>query len=137
MPKNNARVEVETVSNKTSQNFGINVEDMLEKSLIKKLEADGMLWVSDESPKLQLNVDILEYSEGDAFKRWIMPGWGATVLIIEATLKDDNQVIGKAYAARSIGAGGGFTIGAWKYVYDDISADIITDLKEAYSYKLK
>lgn len=59
-----------------------------------------------------------------------MPRWGATVLTVEATLKDNDQIVGKANASRNITAGGGYTIGAWKYVYDDIAADLISDLKK-------
>lgn len=134
-PKDNTKIELKEVSNKTSQTFEVNAEQMLKEALSKKLETENMLWVNEESSKLQLYVDILEYSEGNAFKRWIMPGWGATVLSIEATLKDNNQIIGKANANRNIAAGGGYTIGAWKYVYDDIAADLISDLKEAHNKK--
>lgn len=134
-PKQDAKIEVEAVANKTSQTFEIDIQKMLKKSLNKKLEADGILWVNNENSKLQLNIDIMEYSEGNAFKRWLVPGWGATVLTIEATLKDSDQVVGKANATRNIVAGGGYTIGAWKTVFDDIAADVIADLKEAYKNK--
>ena len=134
-PKNNAKIEVEAVSNKTEKTFEMDIQKMLKDSLTKKLESDGMLWTNDEYAKLQLDVSIVEYSEGNAFKRWIMPGWGATILRIEATLKDNNEVVGKAHASRNIAAGGGFTIGAWKTIYDDIASDLINDLKEAYANK--
>lgn len=135
VPKQNAKIEVEAIANKTSQTFEIDIQEMLRESLNKKLEADGILWANTNNPKLQLNVDIIEYLEGNAFKRWIMPGWGATILTIEATLKDDGQIVGKANATRNIAAGGAYTIGAWKTVYDDIATDIIADLKDAYVKK--
>lgn len=129
-PKENTKIELNEVSNKTSQKFELDVEQMLKEALNKKLDVENMLWANEKNSKLQLNVYILEYSEGDAFKRWLMPGWGATVLTVEATLKDNNQIVGKANASRNIAAGGGYTIGAWKYVYDDIAADLISDLKK-------
>ncbi|MDT8338828.1 MAG: DUF4410 domain-containing protein [Sulfurimonas sp.] len=134
-PKQDVKIEVESVANKTSQTFEIDIQKMLKESLNKKLKADGILWANNENSKLQLKIDIIEYSEGNAFKRWIMPGWGATILTIEATLKDSSLVVGKANATRNIAAGGGFTIGAWKTVFDDIAADVIADLKEAYKKK--
>lgn len=134
-PKQDVKIEVEAVANKTSKTFEIDIQEMLKKSLNKKLEVDGILWVNNENSKLQLNIDIMEYSEGNAFKRWLIPGWGATVLTIEAILKDSEQVVGKANATRNIAAGGGYTIGAWKTVFDDIAADVIADLKEAYKKK--
>ena len=60
---------------------------------------------------------IVGYKKGSAFKRWMMPGWGATELSIRCDLKDDkNNQVGSAIASCEVVAGGGYTIGAWKTV---------------------
>jgi len=105
---------------------------MTRDAFAKKLAKDNLLWLQDNNPKITLNVGILEYSEGNAFKRWLIPGWGATILIIEADLKEGNEIIGTGRATRNIGFGGAFTIGAWKDVYDDIATDLIGDFKKSY-----
>jgi hypothetical protein len=77
-----------------------------------------------------MNVNIIEYRKGDAFKRWLWPGYGSTVLVVEATLLDaDGNVDATAQANRSVDAGGGYTVGAWKKIFEDVSADLVSDLK--------
>ena len=85
--------------------------------------------------KIDLQVSILDYQEGNAFKRWLLPGWGATVLKVEATLKENNDVIATSKIDSNIAAGGGYTIGAWKYVYTDVAKKLISDIKEEYAKK--
>ncbi len=76
-----------------------------------------------------MNVNIIEYRKGDAFKRWLWPGYGSTVLVVEAILLDSNgNIDATAQANRSVDAGGGYTIGAWKEIFTNVSADLVSDL---------
>ena len=86
-PKANTKISVGNIANKTSETFELNIEQMTRDAFAKKLAKDDLLWIQDNNPKITLNVGILEYAEGNAFKRWVMPGWGATILTIEADLK--------------------------------------------------
>ena len=57
-------------------------------------------------------------------------GYGSTVLVVEATLRDaDGNVDATAQANRSVDAGGGYTVGAWKKIFDDVAGDLVSDLK--------
>jgi len=77
-----------------------------------------------------MDVNIIEYRKGDAFKRWLWPGYGSTVLVVEATLLDaEGNVDATAQANRSVDAGGGYTVGAWESVFDDVARDLVSDLK--------
>lgn len=124
-------VELGKVTNETGKTFDpeVNVEDMLRRALTEKLTAEGLLWSNATTKKLVLDSKILDYDQGDAFKRWLLPGWGATVLTTQSDLRQDGQVVGTVDAKRTVSAGGAYTIGAWKTVFDNLSGDVVEDLR--------
>ena len=130
-PEPTIGIEVGKVTNETGKTFGpeINVEDMLRRALTEKLTADYLLSDNTTQSKLVLDSKILDYDEGDAFKRWLLPGWGATVLTIQSDLRKDGQLVGTVDAKRTVSAGGGYTIGAWKTIFDNLAADVVEDLR--------
>lgn len=115
------------VSNATGQTFDVDIESMLTKGLLDELSSQSIL--DETGGKFNLDVSIVQYEKGNAFARWMMPGMGATVLSVEASLKDSSgAIIAQSQATKSIGAGGGYTIGAWATVFKDISKTLVTDL---------
>ena len=118
------------VENSTGQEFDIDIENMLTESLTVELDAQEL---SNRNGKpYSLSVAIIQYSKGNAFGRWLMPGVGKTILSVEANIIDDQGVtIAESQATRSIGAGGGYTIGAWKQVFADVAQSLILDLVSA------
>lgn len=124
-------VEVGKVTNETGKTFDseVNVEEMLRRALTDKLMAEKLLWGAATPKKLVLDSKILDYDEGNAFKRWLLPGWGATVLTIQSDLRQDGQLVGTVDAKRTVSAGGGYTIGAWKTVFDQLAGDVVEDLR--------
>jgi Domain of unknown function (DUF4410) len=124
------RIIVSEVSNKTGETFDVDVEQMLRDAMVNQLSKENLLGNAGDPGVISMNVNIIEYRKGDAFKRWLWPGYGSTVLVIEATLLDAaGNVDATAKANRSVDAGGGYTIGAWKKIFDDVSADLVSDLK--------
>ncbi len=79
---------------------------------------------------LIITADILKYAKGNAFKRWLCPGYGITILDVSAILMQDDQEVGKVTARRTVTAGGAYTIGAWKDVFLNLASDVVTDLKK-------
>jgi hypothetical protein len=125
------KVEVGAVKNQTGKTFEIDVQKMLADALGNALKERNLQWKGEATPKLVLAADIVEYEAGDAFKRWLMPGWGATVLVVRGTLVDaDNRTVGSVEAKRTVEAGGGYTIGAWETIFRDVANDIVTRLGE-------
>jgi hypothetical protein len=125
------KVVVGPVQNKTGQSFDIDVDKMLADALTQRLKDEDLYWTSDPAPKLTLSADIVQYAKGDAFKRWLMPGYGSTALVVHATLTDaNNHEVGAVDAKRTVDAGGGYTIGAWESIFRDVAADVVTDLKK-------
>lgn len=78
----------------------------------------------------KINVVIHEYRPGNAFQRWLVPGWGQTRLNVKAEIFDkEGREIAVIPAERSVAAGGGFTIGAWKSCFRDVAKEIVKQLQ--------
>jgi len=125
----NTKIEVGKVTNRTGESFDIDIEKMFAEAMTEVLQKKELLW-SEGNPKLIIDTNIVEYQKGNAFKRWLMPGWGKTILAIRADLKRENTVIGSAEAKRTVTWGGGFTIGAWKTIFRNLSEDVVEDLQD-------
>ena len=117
--------------NSTGKDFeGINVEIEMRMATIEAVRNAGLKDRAGTSHHLR--VDIVQYEKGNAAARWLMPGLGKTILSVEATLFDSQEKpVASSQATRSVGAGGAFTIGAWKAVFDDVATTLVSDIKEA------
>ena len=132
-----ARVAVGEVSNRTGEDFDVDVERMLREAMLEKLEEQDLAAGPASQTVMTMNLSIIEYRKGDAFKRWLWPGYGSTVLVVEATLLDaEGNVDATAQANRSVDAGGAYTAGAWRSIFDDVAADLVTELKMKISGEL-
>lgn len=132
-PQARTKIEVGQVTNETKETFDVNVEQMLTDAFAEELRKETMLWDGGSDTKLVLSSKIVEYAKGDAFKRWLLPGWGSTVLTIQCDLKDGNKVVGSAEARRTVSIGGGYTIGAWKTIFASVAKDVVEDLRSQIS----
>ena len=131
VPHVDSSVAVGSVSNETDQTFDVDVEAMLRDALVEKLKAHEIYSEQAQEHDLTLNAKVMEYSKGDAFKRWLMPGYGSTALTVECELVDPaGKVIGTAGARRTVDAGGAYTVGAWKTVFTNVAHDVVDDLEK-------
>ena len=128
-PQTGTSIEVGKVTNATGQTFEVNVEQLLTEALIQQLQKEGMFLTEGTANKILISSKIVEYDEGNAFKRWLLPGWGATVLSVQCDLKEGSQLVGSVEARRTVSAGGGYTIGAWRTIFTSLAGDIIEDLQ--------
>ena len=105
----------------------------LEKALRDKgLLAEGL--PAEELPAEALpaegrwvvSVTLLDYAPGNAFHRWLMPGLGETRLSVVARVADaEGAALAEIPVERSIGFGGGYTVVAWRYVFDEVAVAIV------------
>lgn len=124
------KVIVAEVTNKTGESFDIDIEAMLKDAMVTELAEQNLLGQPGADNVLSMEINIIEYRKGDAFKRWLWPGYGSTVLVVEAALLDnEGNTDATAQANRSVDAGGGYTIGAWSAIFKDVASDLIADLK--------
>ena len=79
-----------------------------------------------------IKTTIVHYDPGNAFKRWLMPGYGSTELKTRSEVYDkENKLIAVIPVERYVGFGGVFSIGAWKRVIDEVATEIVNVLKQA------
>lgn len=102
----------------------------LRAELQAKLREAGLADASGGAASLALSVRIVEYHPGDAFKRWLLPGYGSTVLAVEGTLRDAGRQVATLTARRSVDAGGAYTIGAWESIFGSVAEDLVAELKQ-------
>jgi hypothetical protein len=132
LPNPGAKVAVATVGNKSGMVFEYDVESLLRNAIEEALKKENLLADSaSQKPDFTLSLFITEYRPGDAFKRWLLPGYGATVLAVDGELREakDQALIATIKHEQGVYAGGAFSIGAWKYIFDTVSADIAKDLR--------
>ena len=123
------QLKVGSVTNETEHDFDIDVEHMLADAFTEQLRKEKLLWEGGNNAKLILDAKIVGYQKGGAFKRWLIPGWGSTNLIIHCVLKDGTNIVGTVQAKGEVAWGGGFTVGAWKNIFDNVAKDAVRDLK--------
>jgi uncharacterized protein DUF4410 len=137
VPKADTRIEVGPVTNDTGKTFDVDVSKMLADALTEQLTSDQLLWATpqQETGHLIIATKIVDYDEGDAFKRWLLPGWGSTVLSMHCELKDSasGKLIGSVDARRTVSFGGALTIGAWRTIFASVAKDVVKELRSQVS----
>lgn len=128
--KKNTKVKVNDVINKTGKKYDLEIEDMLKVAFEKQLKENNLLVNGDNSPTIVLNTNIIKYEEGNAFKRWLWPSWGATELTIEAKLYSSGKEIGNLTATKKITGGGLYSIGQWSVVFNTVAEEVIEDFRK-------
>jgi hypothetical protein len=106
--------------------------DTMEQALKKALAVkDALLLEVPDEDHWTINVTLVAYAPGNAFARWVLPGLGETKLHVVANIVNkEGNVAAKIPVERSIAAGGGYTIGAWKYVFDEVALTIASYLTD-------
>lgn len=132
LPKPGALVQLREVTNTSGQTFDVDVEGMLRQAMLAALQEERLEWTRQARPEhFALDLRITEYRPGNAFQRWVLPGYGSTVLAVEGAVKEaqTGAVAASFVHQRSVYWGGAYTIGAWKQIFDTVAGDIARDLK--------
>lgn len=104
------------------------LKDAMRSSLVAELQKNN---VYSEVGKYFIDIAILNYAPGNAGLRWLLPGAGSTKLSVIATIFDENKKAqAKIPVERFIAAGGALTIGAWKYVFQEVAEEIVKVLTD-------
>jgi hypothetical protein len=134
VPPPGTRIAVGEVVNATGQlptvdEKVVNIEQMLGDALVERLREDDLLWSAESAHKLGLHCRIVEYEPGDAFKRWLMPGWGSTVLAVDCELRNEDAPVGTVRARQVVSFGGVYTIGAWRTIFGGVASAVVAELR--------
>jgi hypothetical protein len=129
VPSADTKVAIGPVNNNTGHEYDIYIVDMFKGALQDKLAHENIMWGGDGGEKITISTKIIEYEEGNAFQRWLLPGWGTTVLSVQCELRNGERLVGSVEARRTVSAGGGYTIGAWRYIFMDVAEDVAKELR--------
>lgn len=121
-----AKFNVGEITDRTGFKFAEGDEDAfvlteaMSRALQKALAAAFL-----EGGPMTVKVDLTGYAPGNAFARWLLPGAGATKLDVLVVVLDETGLeTGRFTAERSIGFGGAYTAGAYKYVFDEVATAV-------------
>lgn len=111
----------------TDQAEQFSLKDTMNGALSAALAQDGL---NSEAAGYIINTRITGYAPGNAFTRWVLPGAGATKLSTESVITTaDNVEVARIPVERSIAAGGGYTINAFKYVFEEVAKETTRVIK--------
>lgn len=126
------KIEVGSISEEANITEEVDVEKMMRDALEDALAKKNILYAKDTDGKHYiLNIKINKYEMGNAFKRWLLPTYGSTVLNVEGDVIDstNSKSVAKFEHKQSIAAGGLFSVGGWKTIFDTVANDISTGLQ--------
>jgi hypothetical protein len=132
VPNGDTRIEVGPVTNETGKTFDADLPQMFTDALTEQLQKQNLLWTQGlQGDHLIIATKIVEYDEGNAFKRWTLPGWGSTVITLHCELKESGsgKLVGSVEAHRTVSFGGAYTIGAWKTIFGSVAEDVVKELR--------
>lgn len=98
--------------------------------LIEELGKSKLLAREGDSAVYVLNARITDYQPGDAFKRWLAPGLGSTIAVVECDVYQGQDKVGTIRANRSVEFGGAYTAGAWKSIFASVAEDIVGEIEK-------
>ncbi len=128
----NVGIEVDQISNTGKWIIEFDYQTYFKEYMDKELKKRKLLWEPGKHPKLVFSAKIIEYTPGNAAVRWVAPGSsGATTLEIEGVYMLEDREVGNCRTYRSIVAGGVYTVGAWKSIFQKVAKDIVKDLEES------
>lgn len=130
------RYSVGQVSIPKDAKYEIDAAGMLRSAMETSLREKGLLTdQASAASRYVINAEILDYEMGSAFKRWLLPGYGSTILSVHTEITDpqSNSVVAELEHRQMVGAGGFYTVGAWEGVFASVAADIVRDIERKQS----
>lgn len=139
-----AKIELGSVSVAPEKSYEIDAAVLMRNAFEAALLDSDIGWDGDPAAdRFVLDVVVDDYEPGNAFKRWLLPGYGSTIVRISGQLTDlsTRTVAGELDYERAVHAGGGFTIGAWQSIFNSVANDVVRQLdnrvnKKGFTVKL-
>jgi hypothetical protein len=100
------------------------------QAFLEKL-GESKEFLIQENSRYRLACEVTGFVEGSAIKRWVLPGWGATVGQVSAMLTDSTtgEILIIAEGNASVSGGGLYTIGAETYIVPSAVDDVMERLR--------
>jgi hypothetical protein len=129
------KLELLPVENATGKDLTVRADRIFNEYMMKSLRERDILHTSaDEPATFVLKTKLIEYEEGSAAGRWLLPGLGTTICTVYAELldKQTGAVKGSLTSRQTVSVGGLYSVGAENYICercaDEILAKIDKDL---------
>lgn len=95
------------------------------ENAVKKQFGDNFASSSNKA----VDIEILNYKTGNAATRWVMQSMkGSTLAKVKVVIKEDEQVVETFITRPVISSGGGFSVGADEYIFEEVAEDIYLHL---------
>jgi len=122
---------VAPAANETGQKFDFDFVGVLTKDLKSALMSKGYdLSDSNVSPPEALIVEcsFVNYAPGNAFQRWLLPGWGTTQATVKTTLVDKKtgKAVGDMVTTKQVAGGLFGGVGAYCSILESVASDVAT-----------
>lgn len=130
------KYKVENVTVSDTEKYEVDAEGLLQRALENSLKEKNMLLEDTAKNEYYLlSAQILDYDMGNAFKRWLMPGYGSTILTVHTDVKDNKtgETIASMEHRSTVAAGGLYSVGAWEDIFSAVASDITTDLERRHT----
>jgi len=126
------KAQVGKVTNDTGKSFNIDIEQMFADALDSRLRKYKLLGAGASGKTAVVNAKIIDYAKGNAFKRWLCPGFGTTVLSVYCEVRDkaSGKLLGAIEARRTVSMGGLYSINAWKSIFYGVAADVAKEFRK-------
>jgi len=130
------KYKIEKVEVVEKEEYKVDAAKMMWTALEESLREKDLLWTeSSKQNYYAISVQILDYDMGSAFKRWLIPGYGSTVLGVHTDVidVDTGQKVSELEHRKTVAGGGLYSVGAWKTIFNTVATDIATDIERKYS----
>ncbi len=124
------RIQVVDVSNDSKNLPDVDMIGLLWDSLKLQLHKESLLWTKEDGgTPLLMEAHITKYKKGDDIQRWLVPGFGSTVLAVRCEVKDGDALVASVEVQRSIAYGSGIQYRAWKKIFAQVAEDAVRELR--------
>lgn len=118
--KSSIPISIGSITSKVEEDTEKDIKGLLLASMKEQFKEK----LTDSSTKT-IDLEILDYKTGSAALRWLASSNKASTFAkVKVTVKENNEII-DAFITRPVISSGGFiTVGADKYIFDEIAEDI-------------
>lgn len=125
------KIELLSIENVTGKPLPFPADQVFNQEMAKLLRERDLISIPPhESASVTLRPKLVEYEEGNAFSRWLLPGYGTTICTVHAELLDrkTGAVVGEMRSRQSVSFGGAYSMGAYEYICKRVAEDLIGEI---------
>ena len=132
----NYKYKIEQIDIPGAKEYEVDVKEIFRSVLEKALREKDLLWDGSPGKKYYgISMRIIDYEMGNAFKRWLLPTYGSTILSVHTDIIDleKNKIVTYMEHKQTLAGGGLYSVGAWEYVFNYVAKDIAIDIERKFS----